>query len=203
MDSLEPGPLWRRLRDQEERSIIARQLRDASPTMVLAGIFTSVAAAIGMGLLLQHVPAVRPVLGRWVIIGVLVTSVIAACWLAYWRHKKTIRELGFSPADQPARLRHQISRVNSAMTEAAELMDNLQRDLAAQQAARETLIAEAEHQQRLLEVNKVEAEKIRLIIVGETKRSLRTQRFREWGFFLAGLALAVPINILSDLIGPK
>ncbi|MER5645777.1 hypothetical protein [Streptosporangium sp. NPDC002524] len=80
-------------------------------------------------------------------------------------------------------------------------MDELRRDLSAQQAAREKLIAEAEHQQQLLEVNEEEAEKIRQIIVGETQRSVRNQRLREWGFFLAGLALSVPLNILADRLG--
>ncbi|GAA3518703.1 hypothetical protein GCM10023075_81030 [Streptosporangium album] len=78
-------------------------------------------------------------------------------------------------------------------------MDELRRDLEAQQAARETLLVEAEQQQRLLEINTEEAEKIRQILVGETKATIRAERRREWMFFLFGFlasaAASVPIGL--------
>ncbi|MEV4375122.1 hypothetical protein AB0J71_49330 [Nonomuraea sp. NPDC049637] len=44
---------------------------------------------------------------------------------------------------------------------------------------------------------------VQSLILSHTKTDARRQRLREWGFFGAGLLLAVPTNILSDLIGPK
>ncbi|MFI9841604.1 hypothetical protein ACIHFD_31535 [Nonomuraea sp. NPDC051941] len=107
--------------------------------------------------------------------------------------------------EDPAQvLRRRVQAVNQAFTEAVALMDLLRRDLDAQQAAREALLAEAERQQRLLELNEEEAEKIRQILIGETKASIRAGRRRELRFFLAGIllsaALSIPIGIWVNSI---
>ncbi|MFC7380882.1 hypothetical protein [Sphaerisporangium rhizosphaerae] len=99
-------------------------------------------------------------------------------------------------ADAPdVRLKRRIESVNAAFTEAAKLMDDLRRDLAAQQAARDAILAQAAEQHQLLEVNREQAEKIRKILVGETKATIRAERRREWGFFLAGLLASAMISI--------
>lgn len=70
-------------------------------------------------------------------------------------------------------LRRRIRGVNQAFAEAAKLMQELQRDFAAQEAARDALIAQAEEQRQVLSVNRDEAEKIRKILASETKESIR------------------------------
>ncbi|MEO3794647.1 hypothetical protein ABGB14_30925 [Nonomuraea sp. B10E15] len=106
--------------------------------------------------------------------------------------------------DPGERLTRRIQAVNASFTEAAALMVELQRDLEAQRATRDALLAEAEHQQRLLELNKDQAEDIRTILVGETKQTIRAARRREWAFFLSGLllsaALSIPIGIWVNSI---
>jgi hypothetical protein len=108
--------------------------------------------------------------------------------------------------DPRQRLRRRVDAVNNAFAEATTLMNELQRDLEAQQAARDQLLAEAEHQQRLLEVNKEEAERIRQIMVTETKATIRAAWRREMGFFLAGVLvsalLSIPIGIWVNSISP-
>ncbi|GAA5046440.1 hypothetical protein HNP84_009722 [Thermocatellispora tengchongensis] len=101
-------------------------------------------------------------------------------------------------------LRRRIRRVNRAFDEAATLMQELQRDFAAQEAARDALIAQAEEQRQVLSVSKEDAEKIRKILTGETKETIRAELRREWGFFLAGVlvsaALSIPIGIWVNSI---
>ncbi|MBB4941233.1 uncharacterized membrane-anchored protein YhcB (DUF1043 family) [Streptosporangium album] len=132
--------------------------------------------------------------------GLLLALALGAIGVAIrflWRRQA--RRLAIAEEDPGQRLRHRIQSVNSAFAEATTLMDELRRDLEAQQAARETLLVEAEQQQRLLEINTEEAEKIRQILVGETKATIRAERRREWMFFLFGFlasaAASVPIGL--------
>ncbi|GIH98103.1 hypothetical protein [Planobispora takensis] len=99
-------------------------------------------------------------------------------------------------------LRYRIDAVNTAFTEAARLMDDLKRDLAAQQAAREALLAQAEEQERLLEFNQEQAEKIRQILVGETKATIRAERRQQWMFFALGVLASIPIGVAINLLVP-
>ncbi|QYC42522.1 hypothetical protein Nocox_24595 [Nonomuraea coxensis DSM 45129] len=79
-------------------------------------------------------------------------------------------------------------------------MDELERDIQAQQAASEALLTQAEEQESLLAINQEQAEKIRKIIVGETKATIRSERRQQWMFFAAGLLLSIPIGVLVNLI---
>lgn len=88
--------------------------------------------------------------------------------------------------DPGERLQRRVEAVNTAFDEALSLMGELRRDLKAQQAARKKLIDDAKTQQRLLSVNKDQAENIRQILVGETKATIRAARRREWMFFALG-----------------
>ncbi|WP_440100046.1 hypothetical protein [Streptosporangium sp. H16] len=97
-------------------------------------------------------------------------------------------------------LRRRVERVNEAFVEAATLMADLQRDLAAQQAAREELIAKADEQQRLLAVDQEQAENIRQILLGETKATIRAERRREMLFLGAGMLMSIPIGVLVNYI---
>jgi hypothetical protein len=101
--------------------------------------------------------------------------------------------------DPGERLRQRIHKVNQAFGDAAALMDELRRDLEAQQAARESLLEDAERQQQLLNLNREEAEDIRRILVGETKATILAERRREWMFFglgfIASAAASIPIGI--------
>ncbi|MFJ2034323.1 hypothetical protein [Streptosporangium sp. NPDC087985] len=102
--------------------------------------------------------------------------------------------------DPHERLYRRIQAVNKAFTEAAGLMDELRRDLEAQQATREALLVEAERQQRLLEINKDEAEKIRQILIGETKATIRAERRRQWMYIGIGALLSIPVGVFVNWI---
>ncbi|MEU8195260.1 hypothetical protein AB0C10_15915 [Microbispora amethystogenes] len=104
--------------------------------------------------------------------------------------------------DPGERIRRRIRRVNQAFTEAATLMDELRRDLEAQQTAREALIAEAERQQKLLAISQADAEKIREILVGETKATIRAERRQQWMFFALGVLASIPIGVAINLLVP-
>ncbi|MEV1168588.1 hypothetical protein [Nonomuraea sp. NPDC049784] len=99
-------------------------------------------------------------------------------------------------------LQRRIELVNKAFAEAATLMADLQRDLASQQAARERLIAQAEEQQRLLEIDEDQAEKIRTILVGETQATIRAERRQQWMFFGLGILVSIPIGVAINLLVP-
>ncbi|GAA4573739.1 hypothetical protein GCM10023193_68220 [Planotetraspora kaengkrachanensis] len=117
------------------------------------------------------------------------------------RRRKALEQAGEDPGE---RLRRRVESVSAAFTEAVTLMDDLRRDVEAQQATRQALITEAERQQQLLAVNRGEAERIREILIGETKETLRAERRREWMFFVLGFAasavVSVPIGILVNRI---
>ncbi|MER7506094.1 hypothetical protein AB0L05_30480 [Nonomuraea pusilla] len=112
------------------------------------------------------------------------------------------RRLAHAAEDPGKVLRDRITRINDAFAEAASLMEDLRRDLEAQQAARETLVAQAEEQQRLLEVNEEQAEKIRQILVGETKATIRAERRQQWMFFTLGVLVSIPIGVAINLLVP-
>ncbi|TMR88609.1 hypothetical protein [Nonomuraea basaltis] len=99
-------------------------------------------------------------------------------------------------------LRERIRQVNKAFTEAAKLMDDLRRELEAQQTAREGLIAQAEEQQRLLAIDQAQAENIRQILVGETKATIQEERRQQWKFFALGIAASIPIGVLINVLVP-
>ncbi|OPG12524.1 hypothetical protein [Microbispora sp. GKU 823] len=96
------------------------------------------------------------------------------------------------------RLSRRIERVNSAFTEAAALMDELRRDLEAQQDARDALLAEGQRQQELLSINKEEAERIDKYLTRRDRDKERKSLYQQVGFFVAGLLASVPLNLLSN-----
>ncbi|MER5643368.1 hypothetical protein [Streptosporangium sp. NPDC002524] len=112
------------------------------------------------------------------------------------------RRLNAVREDPGEGLRRRIERVNEAFIEAATLMADLQHDLAAQQAAREELIAKAEEQQRLLAIDQETAENIRQILVGETKATIRAEQRQQWKFFLLGALISIPIGIGINVFVP-
>ncbi|MEU1880862.1 hypothetical protein ABZ470_26445 [Streptosporangium sp. NPDC020072] len=115
-----------------------------------------------------------------------------------------------APVDPGERLRHRIKAVNNAFeqantifAEAGALTEELRRELIAQQAAHQQLVEEAERQRVLINMDREEAEAVQSLIFGNTQADKKRQRIREWAFFLSGLVLAVPINIVSNLIWPS
>ncbi|MBG0833121.1 hypothetical protein HS041_36055 [Planomonospora sp. ID67723] len=137
--------------------------------------------------------------GLWAVsLAIFVLGVIVVVLFLH-RFERRLEQIEDPPRE---RLGRRIAAVNAAFTEAARLMDELQRDLAAQQAAREAIIAQAEEQQRLLEINQEQAEKIRHILVGETKATIRAERRQQWLFFALGAAMSVPIGVAINLLVP-
>lgn len=105
-------------------------------------------------------------------------------------------------SDPGERLQTRIEAVNEAFSEAATLMDELRRDVEAQQAVREALLVEAERQQKLLDIDREQAEKIRQILVGETEATIRAERRQQWMFFALGTLMSIPIGVAINLFVP-
>ncbi|MGV9308743.1 MULTISPECIES: hypothetical protein [unclassified Nonomuraea] len=82
------------------------------------------------------------------------------------------------------------------------MMDELRRDVQAQQEARDLPVRQAEEQQRLLEADAEQAEKIRQILLGETRKSIKAERRRQWGYILAGAVWSVPVGVAINLVVP-
>jgi hypothetical protein len=128
--------------------------------------------------------------------------IIATFAIMLINRQQARRRLAQAAEDPGQVLRDRISQVDAAFTEAASLMDDLRRDLEVQQATRDALVAQAEEQQRLLEVDQEQAERIRQILVGETKATIRAERRQQWMFFALGVATSIPIGIMINLLVP-
>ncbi|MGV9309688.1 hypothetical protein [Nonomuraea sp. NPDC003727] len=126
-------------------------------------------------------------------------AVLLVFWWVNWVDERKTKEAAEDPGE---RLRRRIEAVNSAFAEAAALMEDLQRDLDVQQAIRDTLLADAEHQRKLLELNKEEAEKIRHILVGETEATIRAERRQQWIYIGIGALVSIPIGVAINLLVP-
>ncbi|WP_189243163.1 hypothetical protein [Planobispora rosea] len=153
---------------------------------------------IGVNLLAELVPTN---LWIWLI------PLAAAAWFAligafFMAARRERERMNRAEEDPGEALRRRINAVNTAFAEAAKLMDDLRRDLDAQQVAREELLAQAEEQQRLLEVNQEQAEKIRQILVGETKATIRAESRKQWLFFALGALTSIPISVAVELLTP-
>lgn len=143
----------------------------------------------------------------WVMATVALAALGGTTGLLYATRSRGKPSVAIDPGEQ---LRRRIKAVdeafkqaNVAFIEAGNLADELRRELAAQQAAHQQLTEEAERQRVLINMDRQEAEAVQALILGNTEADRRRQRIREWTFFLAGLLLAIPLNIVSDLIGPK
>lgn len=144
------------------------------------------------------------------IIWPITLGIFAIVIVIEWRKRAREHSAPTDAPDQGELLQLRVQRVsnafdnaNNAFAEATTLMEELRQELATQEAAHRQLVAEAEHQRTLINMDRAEAEAVQAIILSHTQTDARRQRVREWTFFGAGLLLAVPINILSDLIGPK
>ncbi|MFI7134391.1 hypothetical protein ACIBQ1_52600 [Nonomuraea sp. NPDC050153] len=139
----------------------------------------------------------------WAIWSPFAISCIALSSVSIWALRREARaRLAQAREDPGQSLGRRVERVNAAFAEAASLMDDLRRDLEAQKAAREALLTEAEKQQSLLEVNEDQAEKIRQILVGETKATIRAERRQQWMFFGLGVAASIPIGVMINILVP-
>ncbi|MEV4472832.1 hypothetical protein [Nonomuraea sp. NPDC049504] len=138
----------------------------------------------------------------WWVIAVGAVFLVGSPTLVHLLERDRKRRLKRAAEDPSRQLHDRIREVNTAFTKAAALMHDLQRDLAAQQAAREALIAQAEEQQRLLEIDQGQAERIREILVGETKATIQAERRQQWIFFALGALVSIPIGVAINLLVP-
>ncbi|WP_378786554.1 hypothetical protein ACFMQL_20415 [Nonomuraea fastidiosa] len=115
------------------------------------------------------------------------------------RHEAALKEAERPPAE---RLRELNDEVAASMANTADAMDRLVRELESQKAVAEATIAEGEERARWLEINKDEAEKMRQLLVGETKAALRAEGRKQWWFFALGLLGSIPIGIMINLFVP-
>ncbi|MEQ4722552.1 hypothetical protein [Nonomuraea sp. B19D2] len=135
----------------------------------------------------------------WIWVGIMAVVLLVTQARSTWIRQKAKEQ---SLVDPHERLRTRIEAVNKAFTEAATLMDELQRDLTAQEAARRQLVAEAEHQQHLIGMNREEAEAVRRLILGETRADIARQRRDQWVFFMLGAVVSIPIGVVINLLVP-
>jgi t-SNARE complex subunit (syntaxin) len=123
----------------------------------------------------------------WVVVIASAVSVLTMAAQVY-----TLRSLRRGAEEDPAEaIRRRVKRVNKAFVEATALMDDLQRLHAEQQQALKKTMAEVEEHQRYLEINPEQAEKVQQVLT----RGARAQQFREWAFFVAGIALSAALSI--------
>ncbi|WP_344935440.1 hypothetical protein [Sphaerisporangium flaviroseum] len=85
-------------------------------------------------------------------------------------------------------------------SQAAALLDDLRHDLEAQEAARDTLLAQAGEQQQLLAIDHVQAEKIRQVLLSETRATTQAQNRQQWMFFALGVLTSIPIGVAINLL---
>ncbi|MER6171335.1 hypothetical protein [Streptosporangium sp. NPDC001681] len=178
--------------------------------LTMASITQSMASIVTTGIVLFVVAGVlmsgwspeqlRQFPGIATMAGLMLGLLLLYFWIARVADQR-VKEAAEDPIEL---LRRRIQRVNSAFTEAAALMDELRRSLEAQETAREALVAEAERQQQLLAIDQEQAEKIRQILVSETKETIRAERRQQWMFFALGFAASalasIPIGIWVNSI---
>ncbi len=161
--------------------------------VILVVLFLAYAAANGPS---------NSTVAAWALGGLAVLIAGAILIFGIRSARQTSNRIKQAAEDPRELLRERVRKVNSAFTEATTLMDELRRDLAAQEAARDTLLRQALEQQQLLEVSEEQAEKIRQILVGETKETIRDERRQQWLFFGLGVAASIPIGIMINLFVP-
>ncbi|MCK2215963.1 hypothetical protein MF672_019495 [Actinomadura sp. ATCC 31491] len=143
--------------------------------------------------------------GSWLLVagGVVLGDKLGVPLIAIKLERTGTSERLRQAAEDPGRrLQRRIERVNSAFAEAAALMDELRRDLAAQQIARQALLEEAERQQQILDIDEEEAEKIRQILMRETRTAIQAERRQQWFFFALGALASIPIGVAVNLLVP-
>jgi hypothetical protein len=92
-------------------------------------------------------------------------------------------------SDPITRLRSRALAVEHALGEAERVMAELGKEMAAQRKAFERSVSEAEAQQKLLEVNREQAELIRTLLFEDGRRTARQAFYQNFGFFFLGLIL--------------
>lgn len=96
----------------------------------------------------------------------------------------------------------EVLRENLAIS--GQLIAEIEAEFALQIVALDRIKAEAEENQRLAELNKTEADAVRLVITTAQTQAAKPSRRQQWLFFLAGLFFSIPlgvgVNFLYDMI---
>ncbi len=116
------------------------------------------------------------------------------------RAQRILREAAEDPA---VRLQRRIEAVNQAFAEAEPLLKELQVDLQRQEAVRRHLAAQVEQQQRVIAMDRGQADAVRAYLLEEAKAALRGERRQQWMFFAVGVLVSIPIGILVNIISPN
>ncbi|MFI0423360.1 hypothetical protein [Spongiactinospora sp. 9N601] len=160
---------------------------------------------LGAVALIQQMPR-SSASGDWAAIGIVIyipMIVFSALVTRMRRLTAAAREQQQeAEADPRERLHRRIAAINTTFADAATLMNELRRDLEAQQAVRDALVAETEEHREVLAIEPERAQRIRQILVGETKATIRAERRQQWIFFALGVAISVPIGVLINLFVP-
>ncbi|WP_143022287.1 hypothetical protein [Nonomuraea maritima] len=138
----------------------------------------------------------------WLFSGAAVVSLGSSLVLSWYTdrpRRAAVEQAERSPSE---RLRELNTMVESSMAVTAQFMDRLVRELESQKAAAEATIAEGEERARWLDINKGEAEKMRQLLVGETKATISAQRRRDWMLVGIGALISIPIGAMINLLVP-
>ncbi|GAA1628265.1 hypothetical protein GCM10009733_026260 [Nonomuraea maheshkhaliensis] len=107
-----------------------------------------------------------------------------------------------SQEDPSEALEDRIRRATESFAETGRLLAELQNTFSVQQAALKKVTEEAEEQALLRDMDPETAEKMRRIIVGETKATLRAERRTQRLYFAGGVLLSIPIGALINWLVP-
>ncbi|MGW7530885.1 hypothetical protein [Amycolatopsis sp. NPDC054798] len=105
-------------------------------------------------------------------------------------------------------LTDRINQLRDNLASSASLIDEINAELKLQTTALERVRAEAEENQRLVELNKAQADAVREVMAkavhAAQQQAARKGSKQQWWFFGAGLAFSIPlgvgVNYLYDLI---
>lgn len=139
----------------------------------------------------------------------LVTSVVSAgvgllatffLIRASFPNQVQLRRTRFKTA-QP---RDKIDELRETLKRSGDRIKEVQAEFKLQEAALDRIKSETEENQRLAELNKTEADAVRLVIATAQAQATKPSRRQQWLFFLAGLFFSVPlgigVNFLYDII---
>ncbi|NAS22491.1 hypothetical protein GT755_12440 [Herbidospora sp. NEAU-GS84] len=162
------------------------QKRRLIPSIARAFVYGLLAAVVIFGLPYLTNDDGTPLIPAPTWLMVLIGALIFAVGLILELTAETSHRL----ADPAQILRERITNVNRAFDDAVNLMADLQAELTRQQVAHQAVIAAAEKQKRLLEVDLEQAEKINQLLRGDAIRARR----REIALFAAGMLCSIPIG---------
>ncbi|MFI6485185.1 hypothetical protein ACIBH1_45255 [Nonomuraea sp. NPDC050663] len=169
-----------------------------------AGMLLAIPVLFALGLLIT----VTPDWVEWATLAAIVVGGLTLIIRDNYRSQRSAYEDAVKVlAGVPGvRLRDLSSKITTSLQQTAELMDELTRELHAQQVANEELARRSAEQQRMLEVNQEQAEKIQALMAGAAQTvidaNVAAGKRQQWTFFAFGVLVSIPIGVAINLLVP-